>query len=106
MKEPEFERLFTRLLITFENGSEICYAYNRESLMTLGMFKLEYDESYFIELGHILTINDEKYEVVNINFKLYPELYDLSGNYGINMYGITEPTDYNSQVGIFVKSVK
>jgi hypothetical protein len=106
MKEPEFERLFTRLLITFENGSEICYAYNRESLMTLGMFKLEYDESYFIELGHILTINDEKYEVVNINFKLYPELYDLSGNYGINMYGITEPTDYNSQVVIFVKSVK
>jgi len=59
MNEKEFERLFTRILITFENGSEICYAYNRESLMTLGIHQDIYDKSCFIEIGQTLTIDGE-----------------------------------------------
>ncbi|QJD96646.1 hypothetical protein HH214_12525 [Mucilaginibacter robiniae] len=105
MSEQNLERLYARILVTFENGSEVCYAYNRESLELLGLYKSEYDGSLFIEVGQAITYNEERFKIKKVNFKLYKELYEMGDGYGVNLYGITEPTDYNCQVGVFVERV-
>jgi len=102
MAQDQFERLYARILITFENGSEIAYLYNRESLQEIGLEVQKFDKSMFIEVGMIITVHGEKYKVVQVNFKLTQYLNDMSGGYGINMHGMTDPTDFNCQIGVFL----
>lgn len=101
MNDENLERLYARILVMFENGSEICYAYNRQSLELLGLNKFS-DGSLLIEVGQTITYNNEQFEIKKVNFKLYKELYEMDSRYGINIYGITDPTDYNCQIGVFV----
>lgn len=106
MATPQYERFFARILIGFKEGGTLCYVYNRESLDEVFNIKREeYDKSQFIEIGNILTFNGHKYKVVEINFKLEDHLNKMDHGYGINVYGLTEPTDFNCQIGVFVDKI-
>ncbi|HEX7844712.1 MAG TPA: hypothetical protein VF476_02865 [Chitinophagaceae bacterium] len=109
-KQPE--RFFARILFKYEGkdgheGRDICYIYNREALdEVIGLPKHQYDKSQFIEIGQELMLEGYRCRVVDINFKLYEQLNDMSGGYGINLLSPTDPTDYNCQVGVFVERIE
>lgn len=108
MESEKLERLFARILFKYstkvgQDGREIMYAYNRQVIDSLNIKKQTYDQSQFIEVGDILELEGHKCKVTEINFKLEPTLYDMSGGYGINLYSPTDPTDYNCQIGVFVE---
>lgn len=104
MAEQQLERFFARILVRYKDGAEICYIYNRESLDEyFNIQRHEYDKSQFIEIGDILTFNGRKYRVVEINFKLEDHLNQMGHGYGINIYGLTDPTDFNCQIAVFVE---
>jgi len=108
MSQKNLERFFTRLLFKYigddnHEGREIAYIYNRESLNELNIKRQKYDNSQFIEVGDLLTLENHKCKVVSINFKLDERLNDMSGGYGINLLSPTDPTDFNCQIGIFVE---
>lgn len=85
------EKFQCRILIQHIQGAAIAYFYNRESF---DVYIEEYQEdgSQFIEIGNIIEYSGEKYEVKNINFKLYE---NTQSNFN----------DYNCQIGIFVDNV-
>jgi hypothetical protein len=108
MQQNNLERFFTRLLFKYvgddsHEGREIAYIYNRESLSELNIERQKFDNSQFIEVGNVLTLEGYKCKVVSINFKLLECLNVMSSAYGINLLSPTDPTDFNSQVGIFVE---
>ena len=100
----QYERFFARILVEHEQGATLCYAYNRESFELFNIARHEYDKSQFLEIGDILTFNERKYEIIKINFKLEDHLNEMGHGYGINVYGLTDPTDFNCQIGVFVKN--
>ncbi|CAD5276992.1 MULTISPECIES: hypothetical protein [unclassified Imperialibacter] len=112
MDTKDYEQLYARILFNYESkdghqGREIMYAYNRQVLEGLKIKRDPYDKkSQFIEIGDILELEGQKCKVVNINFKLEPTLYDMSGGGGINIYSPTEPTDFNCQIGVFVERIE
>ena len=106
MKNFNMERLINRILIAYEEGGEIAYLYNREAFGLLEVEKQKWDESQFLEIGNIINYQNQKFEIVDINFKLYKEISKVDNNLGINLYSPTDLSDYNCQVGIFVKAVK
>jgi hypothetical protein len=105
MSENQFETLQTRILIRFKTGKEIMYIYNKEVLDQLGIEREPYDNSLFISIGNIITVDEEKYKVVDINFRLEPQLY-TPDNLGISMYSEGGQSAFNSQVGVFVERVE
>ena len=106
MTQQKLERLFARILIQHVNGATICYLYNREALdAVLNIERHEYDKSQFIEIGNELTIEDKKYRVAGINFKMEDHLNEMGHGFGINVYSPTDPTDFNCQIVVFVENL-
>ncbi|MFZ5976507.1 MAG: hypothetical protein EO766_12455 [Hydrotalea sp. AMD] len=106
MTQPKRERFFARMLFKYhgDNKREICYIYNRQDLDDLlNIKRQEWDNSQFISVGDIVTLEGHKCKVVNINFKLEEHLYEMGHGYGINMLSPSDPTDYNCQIGVFVE---
>lgn len=103
MKNFNMEKLITRILLAYEEGGEIAYLYNREAFGLLQVEKQKWDESQFLEIGQKITYENQMFEIVEINFKLYKEMSKVDNNVGINLYSPTDLSDYNCQIGIFVK---
>lgn len=99
------EVLQTRILITHINGAIIAYLYNRESFDLLNIQKQEYDNSQFISIGDTIEFDNSKYIVESINFKMENTLHKMNHGYGINLYAPTDPSDFNCQIGVFVKNL-
>jgi len=100
------ETLQARILIQHVEGPTIAYLYNRESFDLLNIEKHEYDNSQFIEVGDIIEFEERKYVVESINFKMENTLHEMTHGYGINLYAPTDPSDFNCQIGVFVKNAK
>lgn len=96
------EQLQARILIKHVEGAVIAYFYNREDFTLLDVKRDDYSQSQFIEIGNIITLNEMKYEVKSINFKMEAELHDMGHGKGINLYSPSDPSDFNCQIGIFV----
>ena len=108
MTDDQLEKLYARILISHKDGGEIVYIYNRPVLDgVLNLQRHTYDNSQFISIGDILTIDEVKYKVVNVNVKMYDRIHDMvsARQYGINVYSPTEPTNYNLQIGVFVEKL-
>ena len=110
MTQHKLERFFARILFKYEpsnnkDGREIVCIYNRETLDQLNIKKQTFDNSQFISIGDIIELEGYKCKVVDINFKLYDQLNDMSGGYGFNLLSPTEPTDFNCQIGVFVERI-
>ncbi|WP_353084389.1 hypothetical protein [Flavobacterium sp.] len=111
MDTKKLEPFLTRILFKYQDTEtqamrEIAYIYNREALdHLLNIKKQTYDNSQFIEIGDIITLEEYKCKVMNINFKLEEKTYDKSGGYGINMHSPTDPNDFNCQIGVFVERI-
>ena len=105
-KQPE---TFTiRLLFSYSGDDErsICYIYNREDLDNLlNIEKQQWDNSQFISIGDIVTLEGYRCEVVRMNFKLEEKIQIMNNDYGINLLSPSDPTDFNCQLGIFVKRI-
>jgi hypothetical protein len=99
------EKLQSRILIQHEEGATIAYLYNRESFDLLKIEKNSYDDSQFIEIGQTIEYDRRKLKVVSINFKMEKDLYEVDPSKGINLYAPTDPSNYNCQMGIFVKDI-
>lgn len=103
------ERFFARILFSYSGDNErsICYIYNREDLDNLlNIERIEWDNSQFISIGDIITLEGWKCEVVSINFKLEEKIHIMNNDYGINSMSPSDPTDFNVQIGVFVKRIK
>lgn len=100
------EEIKSRILIKHVQGATIAYLYNRESFDLLNVEKNEDGDYQFVEIGQIIEYDGAKYKVENINFRMDKEMHDMNHGYGINMYSPTDPTDFNSQIGIFVDNVE
>lgn len=98
------EPFLARILIQHAEGATIAYLYNREAFDLLKVKKHEYDNSQFIEIGQELVIEDNIYVVESINIKLEEKTFDMNHGYGFNMYSPTDPSDFNMQIGVFVKN--
>jgi hypothetical protein len=108
MAQPNLEKFYARILFKYvaqgdRDGREISYIYNRESLDELKIEKQEWDNSQFIEIGQIITLEGYKCKVIEINFKLEDHINDMEHGYGINILSPTEPTNFNCQIGVFVE---
>jgi hypothetical protein len=107
-----FERFFARILLKYTSqgdreGRPICYIYNRESLDDfLKIKKQEWDNSQFIEIGDILELEGHNCIVKEINFKLEDHVNKMDHGYGINVYGLTDPTDFNCQICVLVERME
>lgn len=99
------ETLQARILIQHVEGATIAYFYNRESFDLLNIERQTYDKSQFIEIGQIIEIEGIKYKVDHINFKMEETLHEMNHGYGINLYSPSDPSDFNCQIGIFVKNI-
>lgn len=99
------EKLVLRILIRHIEGAEIAYLYNRESFDLLNIDRQRYDGSQFIEAGQELQYRDSRYIIDSVNFKMYSELQEMDPRYGINIYSPSEPTDFNCQLGVFVRNI-
>lgn len=101
------ERFFARILISYNEGREICYIYHRQDFdAVLGIPKQTYDNSQFIEIGQELILEGYRCKVVNINFKLEETLYNMGGGNEVNMLSPSDPTDFNCQIGVFVERIE
>ena len=111
MNTKKLEPFLTRILFKYKDTEtqamrEITYIYNREALdQLLSIKKHTEDNSQFIEIGDILTLEGHQCKVMSMNFKLEEKTSDMSGGYGINMLSPTEPTDFNCQIGVFVDRI-
>jgi len=100
------ETLKARILIQHVAGDTMNFIYNREAFDLLKVDRHSSENSQFVEIGQVLEINEKKYKVTNINFKLLELLHEMGDGYGINILSSTTPSDYNCQIGIFVDDVK
>jgi hypothetical protein len=103
------ERFFARILFSYSGDNErsICYIYNRQDLdELLNIERIQYDNSQFISLGDIVTLEGYKCKVVNMNFKLEERLHIMDNRYGINTMSPSDPTDFNCQIGVFVERIE
>lgn len=71
----------------------------------MGIFTLElaednYDKCRFFNVGGNIILENKKYEITKISFRLNPEGQTLSEDFEINS---EEPTYSNSTVIVFVK---
>jgi hypothetical protein len=98
----QMEQLQVKISIQHIKGAQIAYFYNRESFDLLNIKKDTYDESQFIEIGHLIEYEGNKYVVKNINFKLEKQLYVMDNKFGINIYSPSESSNFNCQIGVFV----
>jgi hypothetical protein len=99
------EPLLSRILIQKKDGAIIAYLYNRESFNLLKIEKQKYDNSQFIETGQIIEYDGNRYKVIELNLKLEEKLYKINPKVGFTMYSPTDPSDYNSQIGVFVEDI-
>jgi hypothetical protein len=109
MDSTNLERLFARIIFEYvtkdnEQGRTIMYAYNRQVLESLKIEPFK-DKAQYIEVGQIIELEGFKCKVVEINFRLEHELFEMTNTAGLNVYSPTEPTDYNLQIGVFVQRV-
>lgn len=58
-------------------------------------------KSQYIEVGDTLTVDEEKYKVVRINFMLFREMNE---KYKVQNTKLT-PNDCSCQIGVFVEKV-
>ena len=111
MSDKTLEKLQARIMIQYEGsagkgGRTIIYIYNRETLDTLNIKRQTYDNSQFIEVGDKMTLEGYECEVVQINFKLEDHLNKMEHGFGINLLSPTDPTNFNCQIGVFVKRLE
>ena len=103
------ERFFARILFSYSGDNErsICYIYNREDLdALLSIKRADWDNSQFISIGDKIVLEGWKCEVVEINFKLEERIHIMNNDYGINLLSPSDPTDFNVQIGVFVKRIE
>ena len=98
----KLERLYARVKFSHVKGAELAYFYNRESLIPVGLKKETYEGADYLEIGNKIQLGETQYVIKEINFKLEPQLFDMSGGYGVNMLSPTDPTDFNVTVNVFV----
>lgn len=99
------EKFIARILILNKVESEIAYLYNRESFDLLNVDKITWDKSQFLEIGKIITYDEKKYRIFDINFKFNSEMSEIDNSLGINNNSPTELSNYNCQIGVFVEAI-
>ena len=103
------EPLAAKIAIFHMDNSEIASLYSRESFNLLGV-PLNNDKQSFLEIGNMLIINDKKYVIKEINFKMESYFWKaIEESYGVNMYSMdanAQGFDQNCQIGIFVEETE
>jgi hypothetical protein len=99
------EVLKLRIIIEDIDSSEIIYLYNKKSLDKLKIKFNEYDNSQFIEINDKLNINGKNCIVKDINFKMYPETFEMESIGGLDMLSEFGQADFNCQIRVLVESL-
>ena len=110
MPKQKFEKLITRIafieMINDNYSDPFNYINNREHFNELEIPVDDEINVQFLEIGQTITIEEQKYKIININFKLQ-EFMNFKGieydnDFEDNKYELSE---FNSTVNLFIKKI-
>lgn len=99
----QYEPIISRIQFIDEDGNPIVYAFNREALNHF-IIKKDYD-GQFLSVGAEIIFDGVKYEIMKVVFKLYPEMYSPILGGVSETPELTEMSQYNSNINVFLKQV-
>jgi len=98
--------ILARVSIGRNKAGDISYIYQYNLLNEIGLKKDSFfTDQTIIKTGTILTINDEKFKVVEIQTTFFDHLVDMSNPPGYNLTGVGEALNYNFEIIYFVDKV-
>ena len=98
--------ILARVSIGRNKAGDIAYIYQYDLLNEIGLEKDNFfTNQTIIKIGTILTINDEKFKVVEIQTTFYDHLVDMSNPAGFNLTGVGELLNYNFEIIYFVEKI-
>jgi hypothetical protein len=83
--------LTARIFFTHKDGGDVLTVNDRKYLDSMRLQRSKYDKTQFIEVGHIVDLNDVPYKVVGVNINLlndsinFPDS-DVKYNLVINVF--------------------
>ena len=100
-----YDKFYAR--VKFENmkGKDLEYFYSKENLVTVKPEHIKFDNSYGFSIGRQITIDNTEYVIKDIGFRLEPETYSLSGEFGVNLNSSEDSSYFNLTIIVSVDNL-
>ena len=100
-----FDKFYARVQFNHVKGATLGYFYSKENLLNVKPEHIKIDNSHGFSIGREIIIEDRQYVINNIGFRLEPETYNMSGEFGINFKSSEEPSYFNLTIIVVVDSL-